>query len=159
MPDMLVNTYRSPASAAFFSGSFIRSIILFNKILIVVNRGSNEARQGLKVGCHGNYSVHAINSSPPAEAALGGRAPPGTWPRPGAGRCRGCAALPIGFPLFEEGVLLLDGLEAVALERGALGALGALDRVLDRALAVRAMHPWPGRRRHRSGPARPRRPG
>ena len=40
---------------------------------------------------------------------------------------------PPGFPLFEEAVLLLDGLEAAALERS---ALGVLDRILDCALAV-----------------------
>src|SRR4051812_24783839 len=30
---------------------------------------------------------------------------------------------PLGFPLFQERVLLVDGLEAAALERGALGML------------------------------------
>ena len=40
---------------------------------------------------------------------------------------------PPGFPLLQEGVLLFDGLEAAALERGALRVLNC---VLDRALAV-----------------------
>ena len=45
---------------------------------------------------------------------------------------------PLGFPLFQEGVLLVDGLEAAALQHR---VLGVLDRVLDRALAVGVAHP------------------
>ena len=48
----------------------------------------------------------------------------------------GCS--PADFPLIEEGVLLFDGLEPAALERG---ALGVLDGVLDSALAVWVTYP------------------
>ena len=41
-------------------------------------------------------------------------------------------------PVFQEGVLLLDGLEAPALERG---GLGVADGVLHRALAIGVSHP------------------
>ena len=45
---------------------------------------------------------------------------------------------PPGLPLFEEGILFFDGLETLALERG---ALRVLDRVLDHPFAVGVAHP------------------